>query len=55
MLYPRDEPRILLLAREELEAAPASSEGWASSIKSDYCLVKEKFIFTSVIRTLFKF
>jgi hypothetical protein len=28
MLYPRDAPRILLLA-----AAPASSEGWASSIE----------------------
>jgi hypothetical protein len=34
MLYPRDAPRILLLAREELEAAPASLEGWVSSIKT---------------------
>ena len=36
MLYPRDAPRILLLAvklRVELEAARASSEGWASCIK----------------------
>jgi hypothetical protein len=31
MFYPRDAPRILLFALE-LEAAPASSEGWASSI-----------------------
>jgi hypothetical protein len=34
MLYPRDAPRILLLALVELEATPASSEGWASSIKA---------------------
>ena len=29
----RPAPRILLLARVELEAAPASFEGWASCIK----------------------
>ena len=31
MLYPRDAPRIAALL-VELEAAPASSEGWASCI-----------------------
>ena len=35
MLYPLDAPRIVLVARElvELEATPASPEGWASCIK----------------------
>ena len=35
MLYPRDAPRIAALL-VELEAAPASSEGWASCINETY-------------------
>ena len=42
MLYPHEAPRILLLALVELEAAPESSEGWASSIKSNLPAVVQK-------------